>query len=118
MVDVRIEQRGVADLARITQQLKGAPREVRRELFRALQQATRPLIDAAREGARDTLPKAGGLAEQVAAAKIRPKLRQGQNPSLRLEASASGVAAGQFSKARSADKRRNRRRLKGVGGRG
>ena len=109
---------GVNDLARIGRALKGAPRELRREVYKALERSTAPLKEAAREGARDNLPASGGLADRVASATIKTKLRGGASPSLRLEASQTGAAADRFKKARQADKRANRRRLKrrGSGG--
>lgn len=109
---------GFRDLQRISRELKSAPKELRREVYKALERSTKPLKDAARQGARDSLPQAGGLAERVAAATIRSKLRGGNSPSLTLTATQTGAAAARFKKARSADKRANRRRLKKLGGSG
>ena len=104
---------GVRELAEVTRKLKGAPKEIRRELHQALNRATAPLKEAARDGARKDLPSRGGLANRVAGATIRAKLTGTENPRLRLEATQTGVAAAGFKKARSADKRRTRRRLRG-----
>lgn len=109
---------GFRDLQRISRELKAAPKELRREVFKALERSTKPMKDAARQGARDTLPQAGGLADRVATATIRSKLRGGNNPSLTLTVTQTGAAADRFKKARSADKRANRRRLKKRGASG
>jgi len=112
-IDLRIS--GISELAQVTRALKGAPKDIRREMHKALQQSTRPLIEAARDGARRDLPSRGGLADYVAGATIRPSLTGlgSDSPRLRLKATRAGAAAAAFGKARSADKRRNRRRLRG-----
>lgn len=67
-----IELRGGPDqLARISRQLKEeANRGLRLELDRALREAVAPLRQALPESARQTLPRRGGLADQVAASRV------------------------------------------------
>ena len=48
---------------------------VERELEVALRRAARPMADVARQGARDTLPRKGGLAEVIAATKFSTTVR-------------------------------------------
>ena len=67
-----IELRGGPEqLARISRQLREeANRGLRRELDKALREAVAPLRTALPESARETLPKRGGLAGQIAASRI------------------------------------------------
>lgn len=115
MIEAEIRASDLRELARVAGHLKGAPKEIRRELHKALQQSTKPLIEAARDGARKNLPVRGGLADRVAAATIRPKLTGAGSvsPRLRLEATQTGVSAARFKRARAADRRRARRRARG-----
>ena len=111
-VRVTIAGPGKQEIRDLVKDLKQAPKELRREAYRALEHSAEPLKIAARVGAQDYLPKAGGLAARVSTATIRAKLRGGKNPGLRLEASQTGVSAARFAKARSADKRAVRKRQK------
>lgn len=111
-MELRLGGPGIKDLARLQRDLKAAPKQLRREVYRALERSTQPLKEAAREGAREHLPQSGGLADRVATASIKAKLRGGASPSLSLQASQTGAAADRFKKARSADKRATRKRLK------
>lgn len=62
---------GPEQLARITRQLREeANRGLQRELNKALSEATKPLRGKLADSARTTLPKRGGLADQIAASRI------------------------------------------------
>jgi hypothetical protein len=66
-----IEIQGADQLAQLSRQLKEtAARGLRRELSKALNEATKPVKQAARESARDILPRHGGLNEKVANSKF------------------------------------------------
>ena len=111
-VQISISGPGPEKIRKIATDLRKASKENRRATYKALERSVAPLKDAARDGARKSLPSGGGLAERVASATIRTRLRGGVNASLRLEASQTGVSAERFKKARAADKRRVRRAAK------
>lgn len=110
MPQVRVSGPGNDQLRHIRAGLKTAPKELKRETYRALQRLAKPLSDAARQGARDSLPRSGGLAERVAQATIRSTVTSGANPDLKLKATQTSASAARFKKARAADKRATRRR--------
>lgn len=67
-----IEIRGAEQLAALSKKLKAAGnRELQQELSHGILQAVKPVITAARESARSTLPRRGGLAARVANSSIR-----------------------------------------------
>lgn len=75
------------DLAALSKALKAAEeRGLRRELYRGLQRAVKPMQAAARQNA-GRLPKRGGYAARVATAKMSAKTRAGRDPSIRVRAS-------------------------------
>lgn len=64
--------------------------QIRRELLRMIQQAAKPLKEAAKTSAHDHLPHGGGLNEVVAGSKFAIRTRtSGRNPGVRVVA-ASG----------------------------
>jgi HEAT repeat protein len=79
---------GAEDLAAVAKALRQAgDKDLRKELYRGLRRAVKPLIADARQHARDTLPKAGGLNERVARSKFRVTVRgAGRNPGVRITA--------------------------------
>lgn len=76
---------GVESLARVSSKLKEAgDKGLQRDMRKALDRAAVPLKEGAPEGAREKLPKRGGLAEAIANAKFSLSVRGGKNPSVRL----------------------------------
>ena len=77
---------GAEKFARTARALKKAgAKDLRRELYRGVQRAAKPLKEAAKESARSTLPKRGGLAARVAGARYSTRTKAGRNPSVRIE---------------------------------
>ena len=113
---VQVRGPGNDQLRHIRAGLKTAPKDLKRETYAALQRLAKPLTEAARQGARDHLPRAGGLAERVASSTIRATVTAGANPDLKLKATQTGVAAARFKKARAADVRKTRKRQKAFRG--
>ncbi len=59
--------RGLERFGKLSKDLRAAgDKDLRKELYRGLQRATKPLKDAAKENARATLPRKGGLAAAAA----------------------------------------------------
>lgn len=85
-MELRIE--GAEKLAAVARQLRQTGnKELRKEMYRGLRQAAKPLIADARQHARDTLPKRGGLNERVARSRFRVSVRAaGRDPSVRITA--------------------------------
>src|SRR5882757_3447026 len=77
---------GADRLARLGAALKDAgDKDMRRELFKAMQRAAKPMKAAARTAAREHLPRRGGLGERVAGSKFSAKTSaSGKNPGLRI----------------------------------
>lgn len=87
--DLRVT--GAEELAQVTARLKAAGEgELRKELLRGLRNAAKPMVTAARESARDTLPHRGGLNEVVAGSRFAVRTRtSGRNPGVRVVALSS-----------------------------
>lgn len=85
-----VEVRG-EDFYRLSRALKNAGRaDLRRELNKALRNATKPLIAKTRAAALRDLPQRGGLAASVAKAPQRVQVRTGaQTAGVRIVASGS-----------------------------
>ena len=67
-----VEINGAEQFAVLARRLKElGDKELSREFSRSISTATRPLIRGIRQSARDTLPRAGGLADRVAKTPIR-----------------------------------------------
>jgi hypothetical protein len=77
-VAVSIEIRGAEQLAALAKSLKQAgDKELQRELAKAVNSATKPIKDAAKQSALRTLPKRGGLNKRVANSKFTTRRRAG-----------------------------------------
>lgn len=88
VADVRVV--GAERFAQVARELKAAgDKGLRRELFKGLNRATKPLKAAAKQSARSTLPSRGGLAARVAGASFRTKSRAAKNPFVRIVATDS-----------------------------
>jgi hypothetical protein len=91
VADLRIT--GAEKFARVARELKAAgDKEMRRELAQGLGRATKPLKAAAKESARTTLPKRGGLAARVASSSFRTRTKTGSSPSIQITARESKSA--------------------------
>jgi hypothetical protein len=77
---------GIEELAQLARELKaGGNKEMTKELRQGLQRSIRPLREAARQGALDQLPSAGGLAAEVARSGFSGKVSLlGRNPSVKI----------------------------------
>ena len=74
------------DVAAQLKRLDGDNRDLRRDLYRGLNRAVKPLIADTRESAERKLPRRGGLARRVAAAKMSSRRRTGKNPGIAVVA--------------------------------
>lgn len=88
-VDLTIQ--GADKLEHLAYKLKETGnKEMRRELFRAVNRATKPMRDAARHAARENLPRRGGLNEWVAASKFSTSTRTGRDVRVAVKGNKSG----------------------------
>jgi len=79
--------RGAEKFAAVARDLKAAgDKELRRELYRGINRATKPLKEDAKKSAASTLPSRGGLAGRVSRARFSTKTRAGASPSVRIVA--------------------------------
>lgn len=81
--------RGLQRFGKLSKDLREAgDKDLRKELYRGLQRATKPLKDAAKDSARsgEYIPRGGGLAERVARARYNTRARAGRNPSVKITA--------------------------------
>jgi len=75
-VDLKVE--GIKNIRQVSIDLKAAgDKGMRRELYRAVSAAGKPLVQAARQSASQSLPHSGGLAELVSSSKMRTQMRTG-----------------------------------------
>ena len=73
---------------RFARDLRTAGRkDLRREMFKGIQRAAKPLKAAAPQAALDELPARGGLAARVAASKWSVRTRAGRDPGIRVTGS-------------------------------
>lgn len=78
---------GADALKDLSRQLRAAAaKDLRKEMNRGLRSAAKPLIADARQFARETLPKQGGLNEKVARSRFRVKITTGRDPGVRITA--------------------------------
>ena len=79
------EFRGIEKFAQVARDLKAAgDKDLRRELYRGLNRATKPLKEAAKANTAAKLPQRGGLAARVSRARYSTKGRAGKNPSVSI----------------------------------
>lgn len=82
-MDLRIE--GADQLGDVARRLKETgDKELRKELYRGIQRAAKPLSAAAQRSARANLPKRGGLNEWVASSKFSVSTSGGKDPAVRI----------------------------------
>lgn len=82
-----IEIRGAEKLSAVAKELKkvGA-KDLQKELYSALNRATKTMRAEANKAAEQNLPKTGGLNKRVAAARLSTRRRAGKNPGVRIVA--------------------------------
>lgn len=113
---VKVEVRGQAELRALTRNLKEfGEKDIRREFYRALQKASRPMLAAAKTEAVASLPRGGGAGQHVSdGLKARTSTRGANtaNPRVRVVFSGQSADAQQWAKARRKDVSKSRRRAK------
>lgn len=83
---------GAEALAALGKRLKGAPKELRSELTKAITKTVAPLKKAAKQSAADRLPQKGGLGKRVARTTLRHKRKNtGRDVGIRIEAQTNAV---------------------------
>lgn len=77
----------VEEFRRLGAAVKGADAALRKELFKAVANATKPVKEEVARSARETLPSGGGLNEWVASAKLTVRQAySGRNPGVTIKA--------------------------------
>ena len=83
---------GAEALAALGKRLKGAPKQLRSELTKAITKTVAPLKKAAKQEAATRLPQKGGLGKRVAKTTLRHKRKNtGRDVGIRIEASTNAV---------------------------
>lgn len=86
--------RGAEQLGDLAKQLRAAGDEgkgLKRELYRGLNRATKPLKAEAQKEAGSRLPQSGGLAALVAKSKFSTRTRTGRDPAVTITAKGTGA---------------------------
>jgi hypothetical protein len=97
---ILIKVRNTRQFTELARRLQTADRELRSELYRGINRATKPLKENVRKSARDRLPRSGGLGRRVAASKIVTKRRMsGKNAGVRIVGT-SGYDIGSINRGR------------------
>lgn len=89
-----LQIRGADQLGDLAKQLRAAGESgkgLKRELYRGMNRATKPLRAKAQQAAASTLPQSGGLAAEVARSRFTTKTLTGRNPAVAIVA--KGTAA-------------------------
>jgi len=82
-----IEIQGADKLARVAKALRQAgDKELSKELYKALNRATKPMRAEAKKAAASKLPRAGGLNKRVARARMSTRRRAGKDPGVKIVA--------------------------------
>ena len=85
MADLQIT--GADKFAKVAKALKQAgDKELQKELYSALNRATKPMRAEAKKSAAQKLPRAGGLNSRVARARMSTRRRAGKNPGVKIVA--------------------------------
>lgn len=83
MIDVSVE--GADKLAKLAKLLRETgDKELRRELTRGLQRATKPIKAAVTDAVLEQMPHGGGLNRRLARSKVSSKTSTGRDPRVRL----------------------------------
>lgn len=86
-VDLQVE--GALKLAELSKLLKQAPKDVAREVSRALGKAAAKAKQEPLARTEEFLPKGGGLAKRVSRSKLKHRVRKGDNPKVTIQAQGS-----------------------------
>jgi len=114
--DLRIV--GLEKLEALSEDLRLASKDLRREILKSLRAVTTPLGERAEKNLRELHPSAYG-ADSAAALKVRATVRTGGRPSVRLKGTAETNAGKSFRLARRKSVRAARRSARSwAGGRG
>lgn len=82
-----IEIQGAEKFERVAKALKKVgDKELRKELYSALNRATKPMRANAKKSAQQRLPRTGGLNKRVARARMSTKRSTGKNPGVKIVA--------------------------------
>lgn len=81
----------LGDLARRLRAAGESGKGLKKELYKGLNRATKPLKAEAQQVAARTLPQSGGLADLVARSKFRTSTRMGRDPSVSIMARGVGA---------------------------
>lgn len=85
MADLSIT--GADKFAKVAKALKQAgDKELQKELYSALNRATKPMRAEAKKSAEQRLPHAGGLNKRVARARMSTRRKTGKNPGVKIVA--------------------------------
>lgn len=83
MIDVEVV--GADKFARLSRALRDAgQKDLRRELQRGVQRATKPMKRAVSDALLDQMPKAGGLNRRLARRKLSTRTMTGRDPGVRI----------------------------------
>ena len=89
-VDLNVH--GANRLAAVAKRLKETgDKDLRKELYRGIQRAGKPLREATKASAREHLPRKGGLNELIARSRYSMKTRSGENPTVQFVAARKGI---------------------------
>lgn len=82
-----LEIRGAEKFDRVARELKRVgDKELRKELYKALNRATKPMRAEAKKSGQQNLPRAGGLNKKVGRARLSTKRSAGKNPGVKIVA--------------------------------
>ena len=85
---------GAEKFEKVAKALKQAgDKELRKELYSAINRATKPMRAEAKKSAERNLPKTGGLNKRVAQARFSTRRRAGRNPGVQIVAKGMGQLA-------------------------
>jgi hypothetical protein len=84
-VDIRVQ--GADKFGKLAKALKQAgDKELQKELYSAINRATKPMRAEAKKSAEQNLPKTGGLNSRVARTRMSTRRRAGRDPGVRIVA--------------------------------
>lgn len=90
-VDISVE--GAEQFRALARHLRDVgDKDLRKELYRGIERATKPLKQAAKESAAENLPRSGGLARDVAASRFSTRKRAGRDPGISIRATGKRVS--------------------------
>ncbi len=85
MADISVT--GAEKFASVAKALRQAgDKELQKELYSALNRATKPMRAEAKKSAEQNLPRTGGLNKRVARARMSTRRRAGKNPGVKIVA--------------------------------